>query len=114
MCILCTCFERLNCPGDLNEVKTHADKQVSATNKEVILDKAVAELEQERDAMRQQKALVERPFGTLKPTMGSTQFLVKRLLNARAEMSLHILAYDMNRAIYVLGSEKFISALQPA
>jgi transposase len=72
------------------------------------------ELKQERDAMRQRKALVEHPFGSLKHAMGATHFLTKRLPSVKAEMSLHILAYNMKRAIKVLGAEKIINALQPA
>jgi hypothetical protein len=82
--------------------------------KEDILDKAAAELKQARDAMRQRKALVEHPFGTLKQAMGATHFLTKRLPGVKSEMSLHILAYNMKRAINVLGAEKIIAALQPA
>jgi hypothetical protein len=33
---------------------------------------------------------------------------------SKAEMSLHVLAYNMKRAIKVLGAEKIIKTLQPA
>ena len=89
-------------------------RKIKRWEKEDVLDKAAAELKQERDAMRQRKALVEHPFGTLKQAMGSTHFLMRRLPNVKAEMSLHILAYNMKRAIKVLGAEKIINALQPA
>ena len=89
-------------------------RKIKRWEKEDVLDKAAAELKQERDAMRQRKALVEHPFGTLKQAMGSTHFLMRRLPNVKAEMSLHILAYNMKRAINVLGTEKIINALQPA
>jgi len=89
-------------------------RKIKRWEKEDVLDKVAAELKQERDAMRQRKALVEHPFGTLKQAMGSTHFLMRRLPNVKAEMSLHILAYNMKRAIKVLGTEKIINALQPA
>jgi hypothetical protein len=41
-------------------------------------------------------------------------FLTKRLPSVKAEMSLHVLAYNMKRAIKVLGAEKIIRTLQPA
>jgi hypothetical protein len=56
---------------------------------------------------------VEQPFGTLKHGMGATHFLTKRLPSVKAEMSLHVLAYNMGRAIKVLGAEKIINVLQP-
>jgi len=93
---------------------TATEKRLKRWEKEDVLDKAAAELKQECDAMRQRKALVEHPFGTLKQAMGSTHFLMRRLPNVKAEMSLHILAYNMKRAIKVLGAKTIINALQPA
>jgi hypothetical protein len=102
-----SCALKANCT-------TGTERRIKRWEKEYILDKAAAELKQERDAMRQRKALVEHPFGTLKHAMGATHFLTKRLPSVKAEMSLHILAYNMKRAIKVLGAEKIINALQPA
>ena len=84
--------------------------------REVTADEALREPRerQEREAMRQRKALVGHPFGSLKQAMGATHFLTKRLPSVKAGMSLHILAYNMKRAIEVLGAEKIIDALQPA
>ena len=62
--------------------------------------------------MRQRKALVEHPLSTIKQLMGSTHILMRRLPNVKAEMSLHVLAYNMKRAINVLGATKIIGALQ--
>jgi hypothetical protein len=46
--------------------------------------------------------------------MGSTHFLTKRLANVQAEMSLHVLAYNLRRAINVLGVPKIMGQLQAA
>ena len=46
--------------------------------------------------------------------MGSTHFLMKRLPNVQAEMSLHVLAYNLKRAINVLGVAKIMEQLQGA
>jgi transposase len=64
--------------------------------------------------MRQRKAIAEHPYSTIKQLMGSTHFLMRRLPNVKAEMSLHILAYNMKRAINVLGAAKIMNKLQPA
>ncbi len=93
---------------------TGKERRIKRWEKEDVLDKAATDLKQERDAMRQRKALVEHPFGTLKQGMGATHFLTKRLPSVKTEMSLHILAYNMKRAIKVLGAERIIDALQPA
>jgi hypothetical protein len=51
-------------------------------------------------------------FGTLKAWMGSTPFLTKTLRRVRTEMSLQGLAYNLKRAISVLGSEQLIAAIR--
>ena len=81
---------------------------------ESVLDDAEVELKQHPDAMRQRKRLVEHPYGTIKHWMGSTHFLMKRLPNVQAEMSLHVLAYNLRRAINILGVPKIIEQLQTA
>ena len=93
---------------------TGKTRRVSRWKHEAALEKAEAELQKHPSSMRQRKALVEHPFGTLKYAMGATHFLTKRLPSVKAEMSLHILAYNMKRAVNVLGAEKIIKALQPA
>jgi len=81
---------------------------------EAVLDAAQLELKKHPDAMRQRKRLVEHPYGTIKHWMGSTHFLMKRLENVQAEMGLHVLAYNMKRAINVLGVPQIIEQLQTA
>lgn len=89
-------------------------KRLKRWEKEAILDEAAAKLKQHPDAMRRRKALVEHPYGTIKQAMGSTHFLSRRLSSVKAEMSLHVLAYNMKRAINVLGTTRILNALQPA
>jgi len=64
--------------------------------------------------MRQRKAIVEHPYATLKYWMGSTHSLMKRLPNVQAEMSLHVLAYNLKRAINVIGVPAIVAKLQVA
>ncbi len=93
---------------------TAAEKRLKRWEKEHVLDAAELELKKRPLAMRQRKALVEHPFSTLKQAMGSTHFLMRRLPTVKAEMSLHVLAYNMKRAINVLGTAKIMNQLQPA
>ncbi len=79
-----------------------------------LLEGAEAELGKNPDAMRQRKKTVEHPYATIKHWMGSTHFLMKRLPNVQTEMSLHVLAYNLRRAINVLGVPKIIERLQAA
>jgi len=69
-------------------------------------------LKENPDAMRQCKQIVEHPYGTIKDWMGSTHFLMKRLANVQTETSLHVLAYNLRRAINILGVPKIMKQLQ--
>ncbi len=59
------------------------------------------------------EAIAEHPYSAIKQSMGMTHFLTSRLPGVKAEMSLHVLAYNMKRAINVLGTTKIMNALQP-
>ena len=89
-------------------------KRLKRWEKEHVLDAADALLKKNPDAMRQRKRLVEHPYGTIKHWMGSTHFLMKRLPNVQAEMSLHVLTYNLRRAINILGVPKIMEQLQTA
>ena len=62
--------------------------------------------------MRIRRQTVEHPFGTLKAWMGSTHFQMKTLNKVSTEMSLHVLDYNMKRAITILGAGSLIEAMR--
>jgi len=59
--------------------------------------------------MRRQTA--EHPFATLKAWMGATHFLTKTLPKVRTEMSLHVLAYNLKRAMNIFGVRPLLKAI---
>ena len=61
--------------------------------------------------MRRRKAMVEHPFGTLKRRMDGGRFLVRGLQKVKAEMALAVTAYNLTRAINVLGVRRLCQAL---
>lgn len=77
-----------------------------------VLDRAQARLDQRPDAMRTRRATVEHPFGTIKSWMGATHFQMKTLPRVSTEMSLHVLAYNMKRAINLLGAREILAAIR--
>lgn len=87
------------------------DRRIERWEHEHLLEAAAAELKKNPEAMRLRKQIAEHPYGTIKHWMGSTHFLMKRLENVRTEMSLHVLAYNMRRAINVLGVPAMVAAL---
>ena len=49
------------------------------------------------------RCTVEHVFGTLKFWMGSAHFLMKTMKHVGAEMSLHVLAYNLRRVMNIPG-----------
>jgi hypothetical protein len=46
--------------------------------------------------------------------MGATHFVMKRLPNVQAEMSLYVLGYNLKRMIKLIGVPRLIAAIQAA
>lgn len=63
------------------------------------------------EKMKLRKQLAEHPFGTLKHHWDQAHFLTRKLPNVRSEMALSIMAYNLKRAIKVLGVPRLIEAL---
>jgi hypothetical protein len=61
--------------------------------------------------MKRRKELAEYPFGTIKHWMDQGHFLTRKLPNVGAVMALTILAYNLKRAINILGAREMIEAL---
>ena len=60
-----------------------------------------------RDARRES---VEHPFGSIKQWMGQGAFLTRRLESVRGEFSITALAYNIRRAISLVGVPTLIAA----
>ena len=76
-----------------------------------MLERADARLSENPDAMLTRRAVVEHPYGTIKQWAGSAHFLTKTLDKVSTEMSLQVLAYNMKRAINLVGANKVIEAI---
>lgn len=50
--------------------------------------------------------------GTNKSWMGATRFLCRTLPKVSAEMSLHVLAYNLKRVMKIMGTGKLMEVLQ--
>ncbi|TDN67104.1 IS1182 family transposase [Paraburkholderia sp. BL10I2N1] len=87
-------------------------RRVTRWEHEKVLEKMQRRLDQTPDAARLRRQTVEHPFGTLKFWMGSVHFLTKTLPRVRTEMSLHVLAYNLKRAMNILGTKALIEAMR--
>jgi transposase len=69
-------------------------------------------LDEMPNAMRLRRSIVEHVFGTIKDWMRRAHFRTRRLAKVASEMNLYILAYNLKRAIAVLGAPALIAAMR--
>ncbi|MBC7573426.1 MAG: transposase [Herminiimonas sp.] len=85
---------------------------VSRWEHEDVLDRMQQRLNVWPNPMRLRRQTAEHPFGSFKAWMGATHFLTKSLPRVKAEMSLHVLAYNIKRAIAILGIDGLTAAIR--
>ena len=87
-------------------------RRVAHWEHEEILEAMQERLDRAPETMRIRRQTVEHPFGMLKAWMGSTHFLTRTLDRVSAEMSLHVLVYNLKRVMKILGIKPLIQAMQ--
>jgi transposase len=87
-------------------------RRIGRWEHEDVLDAMQKRLDRTPQASRLRRQTVEHPFGTLKAWMGSTHFLTKTLPRVSTEMSLHVLAYNLKRAMQIVGIVPLMRAIR--
>jgi transposase len=85
---------------------------VNRFENEAVLDRMADRLATRPDILDQRRESVEHPFGSIKQWMGQGAFLMRGLGCMRAEFSLTALAYNLRRAITILGLPALIAAVR--
>ena len=86
-------------------------RRITRWEHEHVLDAMQERLDRTPQASRLRRQTVEHPFATLKAWMGSTHFLTKTLPRVSTEMSLHVLAYNLKRAMQIFGVRPLMRAM---
>jgi transposase len=87
-------------------------RRIARWEHEQVLEAMQDRLDRTPEASRLRRQTVEHPFGTLKAWMGSTHFLTKTLPRVSTEMSLHVLAYNLKRAMQIIGILPLMQAMK--
>lgn len=85
---------------------------VTRLENEAVLDRMAGRLAARPDILDRRRESVEHPFGTIKQWMNQGAFLMRRLENVRGEFSLTALAYNIKRAITLVGVTGLIAAVR--
>jgi len=79
---------------------------------EAVIEAMQRRLDERPDAMRARRSTVEHVFGTIKDWMGRDHFRTRSLAGVGTEMSLHVLAYNLKRAVAVVGAPALMAAIR--
>jgi DDE family transposase len=90
---------------------TGRERRIKRWEHEHVVEAMQARLDRMPDALRVRRRTVEHVFGTLKDWMGRSHFKTRTFKRVGTEMSLHVLAYNLKRAIAVLGN-RLIAAMR--
>lgn len=88
-----------------------ASRDVTRYENEAVLERMADRLAARPEVLDRRRESVEHPFGSIKQWMGHSAFLMRRLDNVRAEFSLTALAYNLRRAITLIGIPALIAAV---
>src|ERR1700735_3158569 len=94
-----------------SQCTTGPERRIPRWEHEQLLDAVQQRLDANPQAMRQRRETVEHPFGTMKARMGATHFLTKTLPKVAAEMALSVLAYNLTRAMNIVGTKPLMAAI---
>ena len=98
------CPLRTRCTNDV--------RSVSRLENEDVLDRMAERLKARPQILDRRREVVEHPFGSIKQWMYQGAFLMRGLEKVRAEFSLTALAYNLRRALNIVGVEPMIAAVQ--
>ena len=88
------------------------ERRITRWQHEHVVEAVQRRLDEHPEKMRRRRATAEHPFGTIKARMGATHFLMKTLKRVSTEMALHVLAYNLTRAMNILGTGPLIDAMR--
>jgi transposase len=111
-----TNYVGVNCAGCALKPKCTkaAARWVTRHHYEEVLDRLAARMKERPGIMKRRAARAEHPFGIIKAMMGTARFLCRGLEAVAAEMNLSVLAFNLKRAIAVIGAAELIRRLATA
>lgn len=100
------------CPIRKQCTKSKTGRKLRRWVDQEVVDRLRKRMLEHPDLMKKRKSLAEHPFGTIKRAMNQGYFLMKGISKVTIEMSLTVLAYNIKRAISVLGVEEIVKSMR--
>jgi len=100
------------CPLKSQCTRNKGNRTLTREEDEHLMEAMAARVQAHPEKLRQRKALVEHPFGTIKRWFGYTYFLLKGLEKVRAEWTLITLSYNLKRVLNLVSFAELMAAVQ--
>jgi transposase len=91
--------------------RSNQGRRITRWAYEEVLEEMERRVHADPEKVKLRKRLAEHPFGTIKHHWNQGHFLMRKLPNVGAEMSLSVLAYNLKRVIQILGVPRMVEAL---
>jgi len=102
----------MSCTVKSKCTKSKTLRQIERSPNQELIDKASENVKKNPGLYRRRQELSEYPFGVVKRIWGYDQFLCRGREKVEGELSLTFLAFNMRRAINILGVEKVLKAIR--
>lgn len=99
------------CPLRVKCTRSKSGRRISRWDYEEVMEEMEQRVRLSPEKVKLRKQLAEHPFGTIKHHMNQGHFLMKGFPNVGAEMSLSVLAYNINRVVKILGVQTMVQTL---
>ena len=100
------------CPLREQCTSSASGRHIGRYENEAVLEGMAARLKARPELLDLRRETVEHPFGSIKQWMDQGAFLMRGIDNVRAEFSLTALAYNLRRALNIVGVEDLIAAVR--
>ena len=102
------------CAGCPHKAKctTGSSKRISVSRHQKVFSDTDKRLADNMELYRRRQMMVEHPFGTIKHNMNAHYLLLRTIKKVRGEVALLFLAYNLKRALSVLGFEGLMERLK--
>jgi transposase len=104
------CPHKLKCVGESN-LKNSKGRCISRSEYQEYIDDNIERVKLNKALYRQRQQVIEHPFGTIKRQWGYDYTLLKGMEKVTAEFAIIFTAYNLRRAISILGAKVLISRL---
>jgi len=109
ICKNCPC--KLKCIGEPN-LKNSKGRYIERSEYQPYIDDNIERYKVSKEIYRQRQTIVEHPFRTIKRQWGFDYTLLKTKVKVDAEFSIIFTAYNLRRAISIMGVSELISRLK--